>query len=244
MDEAAEQRPKPGARPRPRPVRDEAGRAEQVQAASGHNADRPKSKAERLEAKLARARAAEAVRAQRAAQRTGAGAGGRQLSTGLLVGAISVVAVLLVLLVLTGLYALNRRAAVEHNADLNAARRAVVAKAKEAAKDFGTYDYRHLDADFSRVLAQLTPSFRTDYSRVTAQLKPTLISYKGTSTAAVRAVGISAVTTKYAHVLVLLDQTVKQASKGGGTTIDRNRLYLVLEKQKNGRWLVSQLRLV
>jgi ketosteroid isomerase-like protein len=43
---------------------------------------------------------------------------------------------------------------------------------------------------------------------------------------------------------VLLDQTVKQASKGGGTTIDRNRLYLVLEKQKNGRWLVSQLRLV
>ena len=118
----------------------------------------------------------------------------------------------------------------------------LVKVAQQYAVDFGSYDYQHLDADFQRVATHLTSGFAKSYASVSATLKPTIVQYKGKSTAAVQGVAISSVSTSRAVVLVFLDQTVTTTQQKTAR-IDRNRLQLTMQRQKNGTWLISDLAL-
>ena len=205
---------------------------------------KPKTKAERLEAKAARLREAELARAERAkaAQLAGGGATPSgavrpwQIASGVL--ALVLVAVLSV-----GIpYTLSQRSKVDHNASLNAARTQVLKTAKQAAIDFGSYDYRHLSADFAKVLKELTPAFRANYGQVATKLQGAIQQYKGIAKASVLEMGVSSLSTKAAVVIVLMDQSVT-TTQSTAARIDRNRLEMTLAKQKNGTWLVSNLLL-
>ncbi|MDT4925013.1 MAG: Mce-associated rane protein [Pseudonocardiales bacterium] len=202
------------------------------------------TKAERLEAKAARLREAEALAAERAAENA-APAGSRN---GWVIALGAVSAVLVVIVVLGAVYLFqvrdDRASAQRELAGLRSAattRATVVAVATTYAVDFGSYDYRHLDADFKKVASHLTPSFAANYTKSSDGLKPTIVQYQGKSTARVQGVGVSSATTSSATVIVFLDQTVT-TSQSTTPRVDRNRLQMKLVR-RNGTWLIENLLL-
>ncbi|MGN6608943.1 MAG: hypothetical protein ACTHMS_18270 [Jatrophihabitans sp.] len=206
-----------------------------AETAGGPTPDRPRprpSKAEKLEAKAARLREADAARA--AAGPAGpSSARPWQIATGVLT-------VLLVLAVAGGLvWGLRKDDASD---PLAGTRATVTTVAKQAATDFGSYDYRHLDADFNGVLAHLTPAFRKNYTPITAKLRPAIEKYHGVSKAGIQCFGVSSLTATHAVVVACLDQTVT-TTQSTTPTIDRNRAVITLDKQADGHWLVSDLQL-
>ncbi|MCW2596967.1 MAG: hypothetical protein JWP39_2855 [Jatrophihabitans sp.] len=217
----------------------EAGSAEAgaEEAASADSPERPKTKAERLEAKAARLRAADERRAELAAARAAAGVPVRPRSTGL----IAAMAVLAVLVVALGAVVAVLVPAWLHQRDVNAARVSALTAAKSYAVDFGSYDYQHLDRDFAKVAAHLTPGFKKSYLDSSTKLQPAIVQYKGKSTATVQGLAASTATTAKVSVVILLDQTVT-TSQSSTPRIDRNRLQMDLVRQK-GTWLIAKLLL-
>lgn len=187
-----------------------------------------RDKAARLEAKLAKLREAQAAEAAGAAPRSG------KVTAAL----VTLAALVVVLAVAVGVglpWVLHQRA-------LNDARSDALRAAQRYAVDFGSYDYRHLDADFATVTSHLTPDFAKDYQSVASSLKQTIVQYKGTSTAKVQGAAVAALHgTSKADVLVFLDQTVSSA-QSKTPRIDRNRLQLRLER-RDGTWLIADLQL-
>ncbi|HEX3336602.1 MAG TPA: hypothetical protein VHS54_09075 [Jatrophihabitans sp.] len=202
------------------------------------------TKAERLEARLARLREAEAVAAERAAN--GAAPAGSRSGWVTALGAVS--AALVVILVLGAVYLFrvrdDRASAQRALAALRSAantRATVATVATTYAIDFGSYDYRHLDADFKKVASHLTPSFAANYTKSSDRLKPTIVQYQGKSTARVQGVGVSSATQSAATVIVFLDQTVT-TSQSTTPRVDRNRLQMNLVR-RDGKWLIQNLLL-
>jgi Mce-associated membrane protein len=202
------------------------------------------SKAERLEAKAARIRESEE---RRAAEVT---AGERRPAPRGLVITTAVLGALVAALVAALVVALVSwqgqrdashawRGTWQHSRDANAARTEAVAAAKTFALDFGAYDYRHLDSDFSEVAARMTPDFRNSYLQSTEQLKPTFLQYKTQVTARIQGFGITSASPSNATVVVFLDQTVR-TSQSSAPRIDRNRLEIQLV-HRDGKWLVAKL---
>jgi Mce-associated membrane protein len=215
-------------------VSEEAGSAE---AASADSPERPKTKAERLEAKAARLRAADERRADLATARAAAGVPVRPRSKSL----IAAMAVLAVLVVALGAVVAVLVPAWLHQRDVNAARVSALTAAKSYAVDFGSYDYQHLDRDFAKVAAHLTPGFKKSYLDSSTKLQPAIVQYKGKSTATVQGLAASTATTAKVSVVILLDQTVT-TSQSSTPRIDRNRLQMDLVRQK-GTWLIAKLLL-
>jgi Mce-associated membrane protein len=151
------------------------------------------------------------------------------IATALLATACVVLAILLVLVFLSR----------QHQEDVNHARAAALRAAKSFALDFGTYDYQHLDADFSEVSTRMTPGFAKNYSATSQQLKPTLEQYKTQVTARILGFGVTSASSSKAVVVLFLDQTVK-TSQSATPRIDRNRLEIHLV-HTNGKWLVAEL---
>lgn len=202
----------------------------------GATADAPPirlSKAEKLEAKAARLREAEERRAEAAAQRASAGTTPRP--TGLIVAVclLSLITAALVAVLIVGYLSW------QHQRDLNSARAQAAKAATRFALDFGSYDYQHLDSEFSAVAARMTPDFAKSYTDTSNKLKPTLVQYKSKVTATVQGSGVTSVSTAQATVVVFLDQTVT-TSQSTTPRIDRNRLQIQLVR-KNGKWLVAKL---
>jgi Mce-associated membrane protein len=194
------------------------------------------SKAARLEARAARLREAEERRAeQRRATTPPSGeklASGRRelLITTVLLGALS--AALIVLLVV-GYFSW------QHQRDVANARIGALKAAKSFALDFGTYDYRSLDADFKKVTEGMTDKFAKDYTSTSSKLKATLVQFKTRVTASIQGAGVTSASTAKATVVVFLDQTVN-TSQSSVPRLDRNRLQIKLERH-HGKWLVGTL---
>lgn len=195
---------------------------------------KPRTRAEKLEAKAARLRELEERRAERAAARD---ATTTRRSRGLLV-AVSVLGVLV--LILGTLVAILVPTWL-HQKHVNAARAGALAAARTYAVDFGSYDYRHLDADFARVAAHLTADFRKTYLSDSTRLRPAIVQYQGRSTATVQGLAVGTVSETRAEVLVMLDQDVTTAQSSMPRT-DRNRLQMSLVRQ-GGHWLIARLQL-
>ena len=116
---------------------------------------------------------------------------------------------------------------------------ALVRIARTGGALFGTYDYRHLDQDFARVKALLTPGFATQYSDTTAALKPTIIEQHAISSVTVRSARLRSRTADSAEVLVTIYQTVRTSTQAPHPA--QSQLVVRLELQSDGRWLISSL---
>lgn len=219
----------------------------------------PLTRAQKLEAKAARLRAAEA---RRAAAGAAPGRGGALVW--MIISGVAVLAVL-------GMfgYALheNSRAGdAEHAASkARQAAAAAQAQARTAAADvlsqdqsfrdsalkfattvsasFGTYSYKTLNADFARTRSYLTSSFAADFAQLTSSLGSLISQDRGVTVGTVEGAGIESITPTSAVVLVFLDQKVTTA-QSSTPRLDHNRLKLTLAWQPDKQWLVSKLELV
>jgi Mce-associated membrane protein len=225
--------------PRPGPGRGEGAGDAEAPAPSEAEAPAPSAKptkAARLEARAARLREAEERRAQQrqaaaAADGEGNRAGSRaQLVSTVLLGVLS--AGLIAVLVI-GFFSW------QHQRDIDKAHAGALKAAKAFALDFGAYDYRTLDADFTKVTKGMTASFAKDYSAASTKLKPTLVQYKTHVTASIQGAGVTVGGTAKATVVVFLDQLVS-TSQSTVPRLDRNRLQMQLVRH-DGKWLVANL---
>lgn len=153
-----------------------------------------------------------------------------------------VTAVLAVLLVVSVLGCVLLGVRVIHDRRINSARASALGAAQQYATDFGTYDYKNLDASFARIANDLTGTFKDTYSKTAASLKATVIQYQEQATAAVQGAGVTSVSPHRAVVIVLFDQSVRSINS---TTpvINRTRASITLVRNGGGRWLMSALDL-
>lgn len=126
------------------------------------------------------------------------------------------------------------------------ARTAAMAAAKRAAPVIFSYDYRHLDQDFSKAEALLTGSFHDQYAKTTQTVvKPTALQYHGVVKATVAqpadgsaaAVSVVSASPEQVVVLAFIDQSTT-STRVSGTQVDQNRVLLTLTHTPQG-WLVS-----
>ncbi|MER7401029.1 hypothetical protein ABT373_00765 [Streptomyces sp. NPDC000070] len=126
------------------------------------------------------------------------------------------------------------------------ARTEALAAARKAAPIVLSYDYRHLDKDFSRARAHLTGDFRDEYAKTTkAVVAPTARKYHGVVKATVAAPGsgdapaasvVSASPDK-AVVLLFVNQ-VTESTQVSGSRVDLNRVRVTMDRTGEG-WKVS-----
>ncbi|WP_345125879.1 hypothetical protein, partial [Streptomyces chiangmaiensis] len=126
------------------------------------------------------------------------------------------------------------------------ARDEALAAARKAAPVVLSYDYRHLDRDFSRARALLTGRFRDQYGKTTkAVVAPTATKYHGVVKASVAtpadggapAVSVVSATPDRAVVLLFVNQ-VTQSTQVPEPRLDLNRVRMTLTRTSDG-WKVS-----
>ncbi|WP_217211627.1 hypothetical protein [Streptomyces sp. AC550_RSS872] len=126
------------------------------------------------------------------------------------------------------------------------ARTEAVAAAREAAPIVLSYDYRHLDRDFTRARAHLTGDFRDEYGKTTKTVvAPTARKYRGVVKATIAAPAsggspaASVVSASPDKVVVLLFiNQVTQSTQVSGSRVDLNRVRVTMADTDDG-WKVS-----
>lgn len=126
------------------------------------------------------------------------------------------------------------------------ARTEALTAARKAAPTVLSYDYRHLDKDFSRARAHLTGDFRDEYGKTTKTVvAPTAKKYRGVVKARVAAPGsggapaASVVSASPDKVVVLLFvNQVTESTQVTGSRLDQNRVRMTMDRT-GGRWKVS-----
>lgn len=128
---------------------------------------------------------------------------------------------------------------VRHADSVADARTQSVAAARSAVQGVLSYDYRHLDQDFTAGRKLLTPGFAKDYEETTKAVAPTAKQYHAVVTAEVTAAGARNVSADSATVLLFVDQTSTN-TKHAQPRIDQSRVRVTMVKD-GGRWLLSKL---
>ncbi|MGW0610109.1 hypothetical protein [Streptomyces sp. NPDC002788] len=126
------------------------------------------------------------------------------------------------------------------------ARTEALAAARKAAPIVLSYDYRHLDKDFTKARAHLTGAFRDEYGKTTKTVvTPTARKYHGVVKAAVAAPGpggapaASVVSASPDKVVVLLFvNQVTESTQVSGSRVDLNRVRMTMDRTGDG-WKVS-----
>ena len=117
--------------------------------------------------------------------------------------------------------------------------------AKEAAITYAqvltSIDSDHVDQNFADVLNGSTGDFKDMYTKASVQLRQLLIEDKATAHGVVVESAIQAETTDKVVVLLMVDQTVTNATRPD-SRVDRNRMKMTMEKV-DGRWLASKVEL-
>jgi Mce-associated membrane protein len=117
----------------------------------------------------------------------------------------------------------------------------VISAASNQVSTVLSYDYRHLDEDFDRAIAQLTPRFRKSYLSTTAKgVRPLAEKYKAISSAQVTAAGLIEGTADRAVVLVFVAQTATNTQLAQ-PRLDRSRIKTTLVRSGD-RWLIDNLQ--
>ncbi|MGW0995829.1 hypothetical protein ACWD5V_21550 [Streptomyces sp. NPDC002523] len=126
------------------------------------------------------------------------------------------------------------------------ARGEALAAARKAAPVVLSYDYRHLDRDFSRARALLTGHFRDQYGKTTkAVVAPTATKYHGVVKATVAtpadggapAASVVSATPDRAVVLLFVNQ-VTRSTQVAEPRLDLNRVRMTLTRTSDS-WKVS-----
>jgi Mce-associated membrane protein len=128
---------------------------------------------------------------------------------------------------------------LSHQAELAQARTAALAAGRQIAVDIASYDYRHIDADFTRVSKEATGKFLTDFSTQSAGVRDAIVAAKAVSTAQIASAGVVNASTGSVQVVVALNRTVTnvQAPKGTNSAFGI-QMFLV---KRGGHWLASQV---
>ena len=124
-----------------------------------------------------------------------------------------------------------------HTTDL---RTQVLGAARQIAVDFAVYDYRHIDADFSRVANESTGRFKQQFVTQAAGVRELIIKAKAVSKADIAAEGLVEATSGHASVVVALDRTVTNTSAPNG---QRDSFGLEIDMLRiHGKWLASGVK--
>lgn len=127
----------------------------------------------------------------------------------------------------------------DHN-QTKALRSEVLASARQIAVDFAVYDYRHIDADFTRVANESTGKFKSQFVTQSAGVRQLIIKAKAVSNAEIAAEGLVEAATNHASVVVALDRTVTNTSAPKG---QRDSFGLEIDLLRvNGKWLASGVK--
>lgn len=118
----------------------------------------------------------------------------------------------------------------------------VLQAARQAAVNFTTLDYRHLDRDLGRVLDGATGDFRSQFESGTKDLSALVTENKAVSQGEVLEAGVVSDDADSARVLVVADSTVTNAAD---QQPQKRHYRLQLDLVRDGdRWLVSDLQFV
>jgi Mce-associated membrane protein len=119
-------------------------------------------------------------------------------------------------------------------------RESALASARQAAVNFTSYDYRHLDADYKRVRDGATGAFKADFDKQSKVLAQVIQQSKAVATGQVVDAAIVSAGSSDATVLVAVDDTITntQAPKG---VVKHYRLRIDLKKI-GGQWLVANVQ--
>ncbi|WP_210586822.1 hypothetical protein [Streptomyces sp. GESEQ-35] len=128
----------------------------------------------------------------------------------------------------------------------DSARSEAVTAAQKAAPVVLSYDYRHLDRDFTKARTHLTGSFRDEYGKTTRTVVgPTAKKYRGVvkatiaSPASGRSPATSVVSASPDEVVVLLFvNQVTESTQVSGSRVDLNRVRMTMARAGEG-WKVS-----
>jgi Mce-associated membrane protein len=116
----------------------------------------------------------------------------------------------------------------------------VLASARQIAVDFAVYDYRHIDADFTRVANESTGKFKSQFVTQSAGVRELIIKAKAVSNAEIAAEGLVEAATNHASVVVALDRTVTNTSAPKG---QRDSFGLEIDLVRvDGKWLASGVK--
>ena len=124
----------------------------------------------------------------------------------------------------------------QHSASL---RDQALAAGRQIAVDFAAYDYRHLQADFKRVVSESTGTFKSQYASQSAGVQDLIIKAKAVSTAEIASAGVVDAGPRNATVVIALNRTVTNTSVPNGqkdsfgVQIDMRRV--------GGHWLASKV---
>lgn len=124
----------------------------------------------------------------------------------------------------------------------DAARAQAISSASAYATDLTTYDYRHLETSTDVVAAESTAAFAGQYRTTSRTRADALRAQHSVSTGTTVATGIQDLAKSTAHVLVLVDQSVTNASTPRPRTT-RSALSITLVRSGD-RWLISDLVLL
>ena len=129
---------------------------------------------------------------------------------------------------------------VSHRHEVDHARKAALAAATTGVATVLSYDYQHLQSDFAKAEALLTPKFRAQYKKTTAAgVEPLAAKYRARSSAVVAAAASVSTSAGSAVVLVFVDQTVTN-SQLAAPRLDRSRIDVTLVRS-GGQWLIDKL---
>jgi Mce-associated membrane protein len=159
---------------------------------------------------------------------------------------VAVIALLVVLVGFLGYRLWNTHSAAQadkrHYDQLNVVdgrNQAALSAARQAAVTLLTYDYRHLDRDFTAVLNGSTGGFKKDFASRQSTAKALFVQGKAIASGQVLDAAVASSTSTTATVLVVIDQSVKNVSVPSGTT-KHYRMQLKLNKVGSS-WLVSDV---
>ncbi|MFD8305236.1 hypothetical protein ACFV29_23290 [Streptomyces sp. NPDC059690] len=117
------------------------------------------------------------------------------------------------------------------------ARAQALTAARKAAPIVLSYDYRHLDRDFTRARDRLTGHFRDEYGKTTASVVgPTAKKYHGVVKASVTAASVVSAAPDRVTVLLFVNQ-VTQSTQVSGSRLDLNRVRMTMSRTSDG-WKV------
>lgn len=124
---------------------------------------------------------------------------------------------------------------------VNQAGKAAEQTAINYAQVLTSIDSNQVDQNFAAVLGGATGEFKDTYTKASGQLRQLLIDNKATAHGIVVDSAIQSETKDRVVVLLMVDQTVSNATRPDGR-VDRSRMKMTMEKV-DGRWLASKIEL-
>lgn len=129
---------------------------------------------------------------------------------------------------------------LSHDNAIADARTQSLSAARQIAVDFFSYDYRHIDKDFARVVAESTGKLKSDFITQSAGVRDLIVKAQAVSTAQIASAGVVNASTSKASVIVALNRTIANISAPRGQS---NAVDLQIDLVKlHGRWIASAVK--